>query len=297
MPNRPCTTKLAAALDVTAPGFIVTVYGDVVVPRGEVLWMGSLIETCARIGISENQVRTAVSRLVSAGRLQGERQGRRSFYRLAPAARSEFAQATARLYQPGLRPQGWLLLAIDEVPDEMRRRFHMAPAGGGCWLAPDWGTRPKGARLVMRVPDDSPDAMPGIAAFWDLEALRARYDAVLGSFQPVADAVGQGGTLSGPEALTLRLLLVHAYRAAVLRDPLLPEALLPQGWSGTRARDLFRDLYLRLTPAAGQGIASLRDNSGELPADTPQSASRINMLQQDDPVRSPMPEETLHHLR
>lgn len=77
--------ELTAWLTVTAASFIVAVYGDVVVPRGEVLWMGSLIGICARIGISENLVRTATSRLVAAGRLEGERAGRRSFYRLAPA--------------------------------------------------------------------------------------------------------------------------------------------------------------------------------------------------------------------
>lgn len=94
--------RLCADLPITAGSFIVTVYGDVVVPRGEVLWIGSLIETCARIGISENLVRTAVSRMVAAGRLEGERSGRRSFYRLAPAARAEFADAARLLYA---RPQ------------------------------------------------------------------------------------------------------------------------------------------------------------------------------------------------
>ena len=66
-----------------AAGFIVTIYGDVVEPRGGVAWTGNLIETCAAVGISETLVRTAVSRLVAAGQLSGEREGRRSFYRLA----------------------------------------------------------------------------------------------------------------------------------------------------------------------------------------------------------------------
>ncbi|WP_304617219.1 PaaX family transcriptional regulator C-terminal domain-containing protein [Paracoccus sp. (in: a-proteobacteria)] len=278
MPERFCGAALAQALEVAAPGFIVTVYGDVVVPRGEVLWMGSLIETCARSGISENLVRTAVSRLVASGRLQGERQGRRSFYRLAPAARAEFAAATRRLYDRAARPQGWMLLALDEVPDQLRRRFHMAAAGGSCWLAPDWGALPPGARVIMRVPDDAPEAMPGLADFWDLAALAARYDGFLAQFAPVGDALAQGHVPSAPDALTLRLLLVHAYRGAVLRDPFLPEALLPGNWSGSAARVLFRDLYLRLTPLAAPAIASLEDMAGHLAAETDESRSRINML-------------------
>lgn len=53
-----------------------TIYGDVVEPRGGIARIGNPIETCAEVGISENLVRTAVSRLVAAGQLSGEREGR-----------------------------------------------------------------------------------------------------------------------------------------------------------------------------------------------------------------------------
>lgn len=49
-----------------AASFIVTIYGDVVEPRGGAIWIGNLIEICAGVGISETLVRTAVSRLVAA---------------------------------------------------------------------------------------------------------------------------------------------------------------------------------------------------------------------------------------
>jgi phenylacetic acid degradation operon negative regulatory protein len=51
--------------------------------------MGTLIEVCADHGINEGLVRTAVSRLVASGRLVGERQGRRSYYRLSQSARRD----------------------------------------------------------------------------------------------------------------------------------------------------------------------------------------------------------------
>jgi len=81
-----------------AGAFIVTLYGDAVVPRGGSLWIGNVIEACGAVGISETLVRTAVSRLVAAGRLDGLRIGRRSFYRLTEAARLEFERAAAVLY-------------------------------------------------------------------------------------------------------------------------------------------------------------------------------------------------------
>src|SRR5918912_210393 len=44
--------------------------------------------------------------------------------------------------------------------------------------------------------------------------------------------------LSDIEAFTARVLLIHQYRRVVLRDPLLPAALLPRDWPGRPARQL-----------------------------------------------------------
>ncbi len=44
----------------------------------------------------------------------------------------------------------------------------------------------------------------------------------------------------------MRTLLIHAYRRVLLRDPLLPAALLPLDWPGAAAYALCRDFY-RLT--------------------------------------------------
>jgi phenylacetic acid degradation operon negative regulatory protein len=44
----------------------------------------------------------------------------------------------------------------------------------------------------------------------------------------------------------VRTLLIHAYRRVLLRDPLLPPALLPLDWPGAAAYALCRDFY-RLT--------------------------------------------------
>lgn len=270
--------ELTEGLPVTAASFIVTVYGDVVVPRGEVLWMGSLIGICAGLGIRENLVRTATSRLVAAGRLEGAREGRRSFYRLAPAARREFAEAARLLYAPRLRPAGWMVLWAEGVSDEVQRRFHMAPMAGP-WIAPDWGDLPQGAELVLRSEGNDPARQPGLARFWDLSALSARYEAMVTRFQSLAAHLASGAHLAPEAALTARLLLVHIYRGALLRDPLLPDEALPGNWAGRAAQALFRQLYRDLTPAAEAGIAAmLEDQHGPLPAATPASAARLLSL-------------------
>ncbi|MDE3078774.1 MAG: PaaX family transcriptional regulator [Paracoccaceae bacterium] len=280
MGTDPAIAPLIEGLPLTAAAFIVTVYGDVVMPRGEVLWMGSLIRLCGQIGISENLVRTAVSRLVAAGRLEGERAGRRSFYRLAPAARAEFLQAAHRLYAPGRGARGWLILHAPGLSDEECRRHRLARMGGDVWIGPDRDEPlPTGALVFRAATPDDVATLPAMAGFWDIPGLGARYQALLDRFRPLAGRVAAGDLPGGAEALMARLLLVHVYRGVLLRDPGLPEGALPEGWPGTAARGLFRDLYRALSPAAEAEIgATLEGEDAPLPGATPQTRARLMAL-------------------
>jgi phenylacetic acid degradation operon negative regulatory protein len=47
-------------------------------------------------------------------------------------------------------------------------------------------------------------------------------------------------------AFVIRSLLIHEYRRLHLRDPMLPEQLLPPEWPGTRAAHLCREIYRRI---------------------------------------------------
>lgn len=268
------TERLLQGVSPTAAAYIVTVYGDVVVPRGEELWMGSLIEVCARVGIRENLVRTAVSRLVAAGHLEGERVGRRSFYRLAPAARTEFARAARLLYAPeeqGAAP-GWRVVHAPGLPEDLLRREGFGRMSGDVWVAPDRGQALPGAALVLRAVPEGDTA--ALAACWDLEPIRAGYAAMIARFEGLADALPLGG-----DALIARLLLVHAYRAVLLRDPRLPAEVLPKDWPGHQAGLVFRNLYNALSPAADAGIARLLEGAdGPLPEKTPRSEARLAAL-------------------
>jgi len=52
----------------------------------------------------------------------------------------------------------------------------------------------------------------------------------------------------------------------VLRDPLLPTALLPQNWPGGAARELCGDIYRRLLPASEQWLdRNATNETGPLP--------------------------------
>lgn len=269
--------QLQKDMPLRASSFIVTVYGDVVVPRGEVLWMGNLIEICARVGISESLVRTAVSRLVQAGRLAGERVGRRSYYRLAPAARTEFAQVAKLLYRAPEPPLGWIVLHAPTLTEDVIRRQRLGRIEGGVLIAPDHGQSLPEAVMVLRAalgPDDSQ-----IASCWDLAPLQAGYQDLLARFSPLAQSLADGAELSPEDALIARLLLVECYRSTLLRDPCLPPSALATDWAGHAAAQLFARLYVALSAPAESHIArNLVGEDGFLPMSSVISKARLDDL-------------------
>lgn len=85
------------------------------------MWTGTLIELCRCVGTNELLVRTSVSRLVAASRLEGERIGRRSYYRLRSSAVAEFMQAADLLYGPDRPVRGWQILHDTDLRPEDAR--------------------------------------------------------------------------------------------------------------------------------------------------------------------------------
>jgi len=254
--------QIASAIPLRAAGFIVTLYGDAVVPRGSEVWMGTIIEICALVGISETLVRTAVSRLVAAGQLQGRRLGRRSYYQLTTNARTEFEQAAQLIYGPP-DDVDWRFVYLPEDGAEARiaqlERQGYARLRPQLAVGPARGLVPEGVLAFDAAPSGAEALLPDFAAqHWDLSRHARAYAEIAGLFTPALSAARD---LAGFEALALRLLLVHAWRQALLHDPRLPVNALPAAWPGHQARVLFAELYQSLSPAAEAYFASRIDDS------------------------------------
>lgn len=258
-----------------ATAFIVTIYGDVVEPRGGSLWMGTLIECCAEHGLNESLVRTAVSRLVSAGRLQGMRVGRKSYYSLTPSAQAEFRDAGRLLFSPSPRPIDWRIclsegLRDEDLPPGWNR---LSPSVAMAPNHPDLSPPPG---LILRADDPgAPDDLRRFAArHWDLAGVAAAYDSFLHRFEPLTTQLDQ--PLTSAMALSLRLRLVHEYRLAALADPRLPVTACPEDWPADRARAVFVHSYLSLTPQADAHIGTqFMSDAGYLPATNAKTDTRI----------------------
>lgn len=252
---------------------IVTLYGDAIVPRGGEVWLGTVLQFCGHLGIADGVVRTAMSRLAADGWLERRRVGRQSFYGLAGRGRDTFRDASAHIYHPA--PPAWAghfdLVLTDRTVDRDRVRAGMTAAGFGLlapdtWIAP--GGHPPatvpGRVLTLDLSGDAETARALAARVWPLDRMAAAYARFLAAFTPVRDALSRGRDVDALDALAARVLLVHEFRRIVLRDPLLPAAILPPRWPGAEARALCADLYTRVLPASERWL----DQHGLLEPDT-----------------------------
>ncbi len=255
--TREAIAAITTAFPLRAGAFVVTLYGDVVAPRGGQLWMGNIVEACAIVGISESRVRTAVSRLVAAGQIEATRIGRKSYYRLTPAAQEVFTAAARRIYRaPEPAPfRGWQIAILPAGPEREAVAARLAALRFGfpqasIALRPDRGEALPRLGVPVFAASSATDIGSLVAEAFALADLGDTIERFVGVFEPLGRI-----RASGIEAIGLRLLLVHVFRSIALSDPELPSTFLPDGWRGREARELFARLYLDLAAPADEAIA------------------------------------------
>ena len=259
---------------IRAGSLIVTVFGDAVVPRGGVLSLSSLHDIMRAFRISDTLVRTALSRLVSDGWFERWKVGRNSYYRLTGRGQEAFARATLRIYADP--PQDWQgsfdLLLLDNGQDRAGLRTELSGAGYGS-LGPDLLIAPAAAAedgaflRLAGMPADLATARRLAERAWPLAEIESRYRRFIDAYSDTLAALERGAPFTTLDALLVRILLIHDYRRAVLKDPLLPAQLLPKPWAGAAARDLCGAIYKTLLPAAeGWLDAHAESDRGALPA-------------------------------
>ncbi len=298
-PSLPILTQrigdFRALVRMQSGSLITSVFGDVVLPRGGHIWLGSLIRLLAPLGLNERLVRTTVFRLLKDEWLSTRAQGRRTDYHLTPAGEALFLQASQHIYateSPTWDRQWRLLLVVGDLPAKAREQLRRAlfwqgfgDLGQGKWVHPfadlqavlhSLESEGLGPHLHALLPMQT-QAMstPGtlsdrevVAKAWDLRDLAGRYRQFESTYRPIlAELQAHAPSALTPErALELRLLLIHDFRRLLLRDPELPLALLPPDWPGQSARDLCQALYRRvLKPSEKQLDAWFQLSDGSVP--------------------------------
>ncbi len=277
-PDRPDSSidALVERLRPDAKSLIVTLWGDAVAPHGGALWLGSLVDLVEPFGLGDRVVRTSVFRLSKEGWLTSTQVGRRSAYGLTESGRLRFEAAERAIYGGRRRPWSgrWTTVFTGLVDGEAREalRADLAWQGFGQVL-PGVMVHPEpddealrqaladavvaDRAVVMRAASEDwgrPEALRELVArAWDLEALAAGHTAFLDAFRPFLPRLER--EIEPCDAFRLRILLVHAWRRAILRDPRLPDELLPADWPGAAARLLVRNLYRATHRAAETHLA------------------------------------------
>lgn len=254
---------------------VITMFGDAIVPRGGSVWLGTLLEFFGELDVDASVVRTAMSRLTADGWFERSRFGRNSFYRLVQSGRQTFDIATKHIYGPPA--SDWTgrfeLLLIGNGGDRDASREALKNAGfgsplPGVWVAPSGVPVPAEAagaiRLEVSAEDDSGRRL--LRESWPLDRTADAYQKFMKTFEPLRGWLGRGEQLADADAFTARILLIHHYRRVVLRDPLLPTALLPADWPGGTARALCGEIYRALLPASEQWLdRNATNENGPLP--------------------------------
>ena len=283
--------QAVSSVPISGTSLISSLYGDALSHRGGEIWLGSLATLLEGLGFGERFVRTALFRLNKEGWLDVDRVGRRSYYRLSDKGLRLTRRAEGKIYraeQPAW--DGTWLLLLSEGLDKSTLadvKKQLIWQGFGT-LAPSLMASPSQkladvqallheagvAENVICFEAHSPLAM-SVAALrarveecWQLSEQNVMYNAFIDSFRPLLPLLREAapGELIPERCFHIQLLLIHFYRRVVLKDPLLPEVLLPAHWAGQAARQLCINIYQRVAAGALVWVSEKAETSvGELP--------------------------------
>ncbi|GAA3494541.1 transcriptional regulator [Streptomyces prasinosporus] len=235
-----------------------------------------LYTVAATLGMSDQQVRLCVKRLVAENRFTHEGRGRKAVLHategttqaLAPNAdflRHAFHQ------DAGLAPwDGVWHLAAFAVPESARTArdalretlVHLggAPLQGGLYVCANaWEPHVEAAAHRLGAHEaltllTSTDLRRGDAQepaelarrLWPLPEIADRYHRLSRIARPRLDRLTGTAGLSPSDLLTIAVELAAELTRAMEPDPLLPPQLLPQPWPGTQARELVAQCWAAL---------------------------------------------------
>ena len=247
-----CRDALTAGRPHRLWSLIITIFGDLAQAPGRRISGAALGEITELIGVKPEAMRVALHRLRKDGWLESKREGRASFHSLTQYGRTQCAEASPRIYGPGLSSSVpvHLLLADDGTPESRRLlEAHMltdqylkisshaiiglgdspGDTGGLCVVQPAKLTVPDW--LKKRIcPDD----------------LLSDYVELYQALKVVDEQLGPSPSFQSLEVAALRTLIVHSWRRVLLRHPNLPEQFFPDNWSGPGCRLIVTSLLDRL---------------------------------------------------
>jgi phenylacetic acid degradation operon negative regulatory protein len=245
--------------------------------RDVALSASSLIDVFGQAGITEDAVRSTLTRMVGRGLLERHRRGRRTYFGPTPRATRVLQDGHDRIWHTGAVNRNWdgtWTLVGFSLPEAWRSERHdlrsrlvwsgFGPLQNGLWVAPGTVEVPEvvaglGLDPYLRVFRGASavaptDARTVLHTAFDVESVAKGYEAFLArwSTDEAHDADGTG-------ALVRQLLLHTDWLEQVRQDPHLPAEHLPEDWPAARAEGRFHELARRYEEPARREAASALD--------------------------------------
>lgn len=269
----------AREVDVPPGRLILTIFGLYARAAQGRLPVAGIVELMAGLGVDATAVRSAVSRLKRRGVIVSVRDPRAA-YALSPAGLALLEEGDRQIFaaRPARLEDGWCLVTFS-VPESERDQRHrirveLSRLGFGAVAA---GVAIAPGRLMTVVQEvldaagladyvdvfraeaavsDRAALADKVATWWDLAALDALYRDFVDRHENALAATDPAVLRPGDAFRGYVPMLTHWRRLPYL-DPGLPDELLPPGWSGGRARDLFEALSSALAEPARQHAAQV----------------------------------------
>lgn len=259
-------------------------FGQYVLPRGGMIWLGSLIQALAVWGFSEAAARSAILRLKHNGAIEGQRVGRRTFYSLTDAGMHRLDIGGFRFsFSPTRAWDGQWTVVVYTVPEE-QREFRDALRDSLKWwgfglLAP--GTWISARPLLPEMEQDwreigvwdyvdvfrstyigSSDLSAVVdRVFPEMPTLAAGYRAYIAQSELILRRL-EASQLNDRACFATRLENLWDFYAVASEDPVLPPDLLPKDWPRLRAEELSVEIRHVLAEPADRFFETIYETIG-----------------------------------
>ncbi|MFB7723231.1 PaaX family transcriptional regulator C-terminal domain-containing protein [Nocardia sp. NPDC056100] len=268
---------------------------------------GELYAVANTLGMTDQQVRLCIKRLVAEGQFTHEGRGRKAVLYATDRTRGalepdiEFLRYMYR-QDRGVEPwDGHWRLAAFGIPETARQardamrdtivRLGGAPIQGGLYVSANpWEDRIAAAAAELGVTEyltllSTTDLLIGgtrtpralAERLWPLDRLAAGHRRLLEVAQRILRALRAATPPTPTQRLTLQIELGTEFTRALDPDPLLPPELLPRGWVGAQARAAVAACWAELarteTPNATRVFQWYYDVTAEVLREQPARAS------------------------
>lgn len=257
---------------------IVTLLG--LYARGEQNWLSvaSVVDLMADLGVEGPAVRSSISRLKRRGTLLANRRDGVAGYSLSEQALAVLAEGDVRIFdrKRASVEDGWLLVVFS-IPESERDRRHalrttltrlgFGTTAAGVWVAPGNLAHETWQILASRGLDGYVDLFRAehlgfgdlrtkVRSWWDLDELAELYADFVRRYRPVSKRV-TARSFTAQHAFREYVSMLTEWRRLPYLDPGLPLSLLPQGWNGVTAGELFDQLNASLSGPAREHASAI----------------------------------------